>query len=145
MNFPLFTHIGGIKVIAYNSKVDFLTIKEKDILKEISKREKELHYYGLSNEEIANINNTCNIDLSSYDIEKILLSISICELLWYNRIYREYRKFKGSLRKIFLNDDAARLDTLEEKRHYNTFLSAMTLIVQKYGEELLDEVGGSIR
>lgn len=124
-------------MIAYNSKINFLTIKEKDILKEISKREKELQNYGMSYEEIININNDYNIDISSYDIEKILLSISICELLWYNRIHREYRKFKSSLRKVFLNDDAARLDTLEEKRHYNTFLSAMTLIIQKYGEELL--------
>lgn len=126
-------------MIAYNSKIDFLTIKEKDILKEIKKRKRELNCYGLSDAEINNINNDYNIDISSYDIEKILLSISICELLWYNEIYKEYRKFKGSLRKVFLNDDAARLDTLEEKRHYNTFLSAMTLIVQKYGEELLEK------
>lgn len=131
-------------MITYNSEIDFQTIKEEDILKEIKKRKRELNCYGLSDAEINNINNDCNIDTSSYDIEKILLSISICELLWYNRIHREYRKFKGSLRKIFLNDDAARLDTLEEKRHYNTFLSAMTLIVQKYGEELLDEVGNTM-
>lgn len=124
-------------MIAYNSKINFLTIKEKDILKEIKKRKRELNCYGLSDAEINNINNDYNIDISSYDIEKILLSISICELLWYNEIYKEYRKFKGSLRKVFLNDDAARLDTLEENRHYNTFLSAMTSIVQKYGEELL--------
>ena len=123
-------------MIAYNSKIDFLTIKEQDILKEIKKREKELYDYGMSHEEIANIDNTYNIDISSYDIEKILFSISICELLWYNRIYKEYRKFKGSLRKVFLNNDTTR-DIQEEKRCYNTFLSAITLMVQKYGEELL--------
>lgn len=131
-------------MIAYNNKINFLTIKEKDILKEINKREKELHYYGMSHEEIANINNAYNIDLSSYDIEIILFNIVICELLWYNKIYKEYREFKSSLRKVLLNDNATRLDTLKEKRHCNTFLSAMTLIVQKYSEELLDEVSDTI-
>ena len=132
-------------MIIYNSEINIKTIKEKDILKEINRTKKELQCYGVSEIEIKNIeSNDYNIDLCSYDIEKILKSISICEFLWYNEIYKEYRKFKGSLRKIFLNDNTARLDTLEEKMHYNSFLSAMTLIVQKYGKEFLDEVSDTI-
>ena len=124
-------------MILYNSKINFLNIKEEDIIKEIRKREKELYDYGMSHEDISNINNVHNIDLCSHEIEKVLLSISICELLWYNKVYKEYRKFKGSLRKVFLNNDTIISDAQKEKRCYNTFLSTIALIVQKYGKELL--------
>ena len=128
-------------MIIYNSIVNIQTVKEKDILKEIKKRKEELQRYGLLEADINNIiNDDYNIDLCSCNIENMLLNISICELLWYNKIYDEHRKYKGSLQKIFLHDNTERLDIQEETRHCNTFLSAMASIVQKYGKEILDEI-----
>lgn len=130
-------------MIIYNSEINFNTIKEKDIIKEINRTKKELQSYGMTNIEINNL--TCdNIDLCSYDVEKVLLNISICEFLWYNKLHKEYYEFKDSLPKVFLYNNTARLSELEEARHYNTFLSAMALIVQKYGKEILDELDDTV-
>ena len=129
-------------MIAYNSQVNYSKYKEKHILflsKKIKELKKELQCYGMSYDEINNISNSHEIYTSSYDIEKILLGISICELLWYNEIYKGYIKYKSSLQKRLIKDDTHRLDTTQEKRHYNTFLSAITLMVQKHGEELLSK------
>lgn len=127
-------------MIAYNSTINTNTIKEKSILSEINRKEKELLEYGLSKEEINNITKgRYDIDLCSYDIEKVLLNISICEFLWYNKLCEEYKKLKGSLKKTFMYDNNNKLNSFEENGHYNTFLSAMTLIVQKYGKEILEE------
>lgn len=126
-------------MITFNSKVNFNTIKEKDILTEIKKREAELLQYGMSHTEIKSVlNNSYEIDLCSCEVEKILLSISICELLWYNKIYQKYTKYKDSLHKLFIFDNTIKLNTLVEESYRNKFLSTLTLIVQKYGKEFLD-------
>lgn len=124
-------------MITYNSTINFNTIKEKDILSAIKKSKKELKSYGISDTEINNINYS---SLScGYDVEKMLIDISICELLWYNKLYKEYTKFKHSLQKTFIYDNKSKQDTSEESRHYNTFLDSLTLIIQKYGKEILNE------
>lgn len=126
-------------MITFNSEVNFNTIKENDILTEIKNREAELYQYGMSDIEIKSIlNNDYEIDLCSCEIEKVLLSISICELLWYNRIYQKYTKYKDSLHKLSIFDNTIKLNTLVEENNRNKFLSTLTLIVQKYGKEFLD-------
>jgi hypothetical protein len=129
-------------MIKYNSEVNLLKIKEKDILQEINKRKKELCNYGMTDKEIEKVIkcNCYDIDLCSYDAKIILLNISICELLWYNKVYNDYHKYKNSLQKTsYLNNDV-RLNVVEEKMHKNNFLSTMALIIQKYGNELLDNL-----
>lgn len=127
-------------MIIYNSEVNLQTVKEKDILKEIKRVKNELQNYGLSNTEINNINNNYNLESCSYDAAKMLIDISVCEFLWYNKLYKEFTKFKYSLQKTFIYNSKSKINTLEESRHYNTFLDSLTLAIQKYGKEILKEI-----
>lgn len=122
-------------MITYNSKVDLQSIKEKEILLAISKSEKELLRY-ISKEDIKNISNN-DVDLCTFDIEKMLFNISICEFLWYNSIYKKYKEYRSSLHKTYTYTNIS-TNKVEQEQHYNTFLSAMASAIKKYGKELLE-------
>ena len=123
-------------MIKYNTEVNLQNIKEEDILLKIDKIKIELHSYGMSDYDICNY----DVDLYTDNIDIILKNISICELLWYNNVYKEYCKYKNSLHKIMHYNIEKRLDENTENINKNSFFTTMNLIIQKYGKELIDEL-----
>lgn len=128
-----FIYIGVVNMIKYNSKINFNKIKENDILSVISRLKNEIRSCNISAADISDIiNNNYSIDMCSYDIEKILLNVSICELIWYNNIYKQYKQYKNSLRKMYLYNSTIESNKAKEEECLNRFYSALTLIVMKY-------------
>ena len=123
-------------MIKYNTEVNLQKIKEKDIILEINKRKMELYTYGMSDCDICNY----NMDLDDNNIDIILKNISICELLWYNKLYEDYYTYKNSLQKTMYYNIKKRSDENTENINTNSFFTTMNLIIQKYGKELIDEL-----
>ena len=120
-------------MIKYNSEVNLNTIKEKDLTSKIDKLKKELTLYNISDTDISNIiNNNYPMDICSYDIEKTILNLSICELIWYNNIYKQYKQYKNSLQRTYIYNNNIANNKENSIKCLDKFCTTMTAIVRKY-------------
>lgn len=86
-------------MVAYNEKIDFETVSEKELLQKLSQAEDDLRDYGVSFSEISSIQeNQYNMDLESNVAEVWLKELLVCLYDWWYRAYMgflQYRKQKS--------------------------------------------------
>lgn len=91
-------------MVAYNEKIDFETVSEKELLQELSQAEDDLRNYGVSFSEISSIQeNQYNMDLESDVAEIWLKDLLVCLYDWWYRTYigfLQYRKQKSQNVKL---------------------------------------------